>query len=153
MNLISRASLVSLTGHDLAVDDIVAIGEGTKTVTLDPQALERCRASRLFLEQAVAKQQVIYGVNTSYGPMCNKIISDSDIETLQHNLILSHAAGLGEPLAPQLARATMAIRLNTLVKGYSGLTVTVISLRSFVPMFCTLTVSSTGSPGRAESGF
>lgn len=120
MNLISRASLVSLTGHDLAVDDIVAIGEGTKTVTLDPQALERCRASRLFLEQAVAKQQVIYGVNTSYGPMCNKIISDSDIETLQHNLILSHAAGLGEPLAPQLARATMAIRLNTLVKGYSG---------------------------------
>lgn len=120
MNIMNQTSLVTLNGDTLGLDDIIAIGQGTRSVILDPRALARCQASRRFLEKAVAEKQVIYGVNTSYGPMCNKIINDRDIETLQHNLILSHAAGLGDPLAPHLARATLAIRLNTLVKGYSG---------------------------------
>jgi histidine ammonia-lyase len=52
--------------------------------------------------------------------MCNKIIEDGEIETLQINLIRSHAAGLGDPLKPYIAQAVLAVRLNTLVKGYSG---------------------------------
>jgi histidine ammonia-lyase len=52
--------------------------------------------------------------------MCNKIIEDGEIETLQVNLIRSHAAGLGDPLKPYIAQAVLAVRLNTLVKGYSG---------------------------------
>src|SRR5512136_987866 len=111
---------VVLNGNDLTIDDIVAIGVGDKAVALDPAALERCRRSRAFLEQEVAAKRVIYGVNTSFGPMCNKIIQDAEIETLQVNLIRSHAAGLGDPLKPYVAVAIMAVRLNTLVKGYSG---------------------------------
>lgn len=111
---------VVLSGNDLTVDDIVAIGVGDKKVALDPEALERCRASRTFLEQEVAAQRVIYGVNTSFGPMCNKIIDDEQIQELQVNLIRSHAAGLGEPLKDYIAIAVMAVRLNTLVKGFSG---------------------------------
>ncbi len=111
---------VFLNGHDLTADDIVAIGIGDKQVALDPEAIERCRASRSFLEEEVAARRVIYGVNTSFGPMCNKIIDDEQIEELQVNLIRSHAAGLGEPLKDYIAIAVMAVRLNTLVKGYSG---------------------------------
>ncbi len=111
---------VVLTGNDLTIDDIVAIGVGDKQVALDPAALERCRASRAFLEEEVAAKRVIYGVNTSFGPMCNKIIDDDQIETLQVNLIRSHAAGLGDPLKDYIAIAVMAVRLNTLVKGFSG---------------------------------
>ena len=116
----SERSTVVLNGNDLTIEDIVAIGVGDKQVALDPVALERCRASRLFLEEEVAAKRVIYGVNTSFGPMCNKIIQDSEIEALQVNLIRSHAAGLGDPLKPYVALAIMAVRLNTLVKGYSG---------------------------------
>jgi histidine ammonia-lyase len=116
----SQRPAITLNGNDLTVEDIVAIGVGDAEVALDPVALERCLASRVFLEEEVAARRIIYGVNTSFGPMCNKIIEDSEIETLQVNLIRSHAAGLGEPLKPYVATAIMAVRLNTLVKGYSG---------------------------------
>lgn len=113
-------AIITLNGSNLSIADIVAIGVGDKKVALDPQALERCRASRTFLEEEVAARRIIYGVNTSFGPMCNKIIDDHQIETLQINLIRSHAAGLGDPLKDYIAIAVMAVRLNTLVKGYSG---------------------------------
>ena len=127
MNM-SSPPLIHLSGSSLTVSDIVAIGRGRKKVALDPDALARCRASRAFLEQAVRDKKVIYGVNTSCGPMCNKIINDRDIETLQQNLIVSHAAGLGEPLRPSIARAIMAVRLNTLAKGYSGVRIELLEL-------------------------
>ncbi|MDO3379811.1 HAL/PAL/TAL family ammonia-lyase [Geoalkalibacter halelectricus] len=112
--------VVILDGNHLTVEEIVAIGVGDVQIALDPGALERCRASRRFLEEEVAAQRIIYGVNTSFGPMCNKIIEDREIETLQVNLIRSHAAGLGDPLKPYIAIGVLAVRLNTLVKGYSG---------------------------------
>jgi histidine ammonia-lyase len=116
----TQPSPVVLNGNDLTVEDIVAIGVGDRKVALDPAALERCRASRRFLEEEVAAKRVIYGVNTSFGPMCNKIIQESEIEALQVNLIRSHAAGLGDPLKPYVSLAIAAVRLNTLAKGYSG---------------------------------
>ena len=119
----SQRPTIVLNGSDLTVEDIVAIGVGDKQVALDPAAVARCRASRAFLEEEVAARRIIYGVNTSFGPMCNKIIEDSEIEALQVNLIRSHAAGLGDPLKPYVSVAVMAVRLNTLVKGYSGVRV------------------------------
>lgn len=112
--------VIILDGGSLKVADIVSIGRGEFLVEIAPAALERCKASREFLEKEVANDKVIYGVNTSFGPMCNKIISTSEIEQLQINLVRSHAAGLGSPLDPTVATAVTAIRLNTLVKGYSG---------------------------------
>jgi len=67
-------------------------------------------------------------VNTSYGPMCNKIVNDRDLESLQTNLIISHAAGLGEPILTSIAQAILAVRLNTLVKGYSGVRIELLKL-------------------------
>jgi histidine ammonia-lyase len=123
----NRASVL-LTGNDVTIADIVAIGVADKCVALDAAALDRCRASRAFLEQEVAASRIIYGVNTSFGPMCNKIIGPGELESLQINLIRSHAAGLGDPLKPYIARAIMAVRLNCLVKGYSGVRVEVLEL-------------------------
>ncbi|MBN1141357.1 MAG: aromatic amino acid lyase [Deltaproteobacteria bacterium] len=114
---------VVLNGNDLTIEEIVAIGVGDRRVVLDPEALTRCRASRAFLEEQVAAQAIIYGINTSFGPMCNKIIADAEIETLQVNLIRSHAAGLGDPIKPYIAAGVLAVRLNTLVKGFSGVRV------------------------------
>ncbi len=128
----SDTSTVVLNGYDLTIENIVAIGVGDKKVKLDPEALKRCRASRTFLEQEVAAKRVIYGVNTSFGPMCNKIISDDEIETLQVNLIRSHAAGLGDPLKDYIAIAVLAVRLNTLVKGYSGVRIELLEFMQYM---------------------
>ncbi len=119
---------VMLTGNDLTVQDIVAIGVGDKDVELDSEALARCVESRKFLEEEIASKRIIYGVNTSFGPMCNKIIDDDQIETLQVNLIKSHAAGLGAPFPYYIAKAVLIIRLNTLVKGYSGVRIELLQL-------------------------
>lgn len=116
----SEETTIILNGYDLTIEDIVAIGVGDKQVSLEPAALARCRASRNFLEEEVTAKRIIYGVNTSFGPMCNKIIDNEQIEELQINLIRSHAAGLGDPFKDYIAIAVMAVRLNTLVKGFSG---------------------------------
>lgn len=120
MNKHDKRPVVVLDGNTLTAADIVSIAVGDKQVALDEQALQRCRASREFLEEAIRAKRIIYGVNTSFGPMCNKIINDHEIEDLQINLIKSHAAGLGDPLKPYIALAVLLIRLNTLLKGYSG---------------------------------
>ena len=120
--------VVVLTGNDLTIEDIVAVGIGDKQVTIAPDALVRCAASRAFLEEELRAGRIIYGVNTSFGPMCNKIIQDSDIEELQVNLIKSHGAGLGDPIKPYIALAVIAVRLNTLVKGYSGVSAGLLDL-------------------------
>jgi histidine ammonia-lyase len=133
-----QSSTVVLTGNDLTIADIVAIGIGDKQVTIGAAALERCRASRTFLEEEVAAKRVIYGVNTSFGPMCNKIISDNEIEALQVNLIRSHAAGLGEPIKDYIAISMLAVRLNTLAKGYSGVR---LELLEFMVQMITLRVA------------
>ena len=114
---------VVLDGNSLTIDDIVSIGKGGKTVALDGKSLESCALSRQFLLKKVQEGNIIYGVNTSFGSMCNKIINDDSIELLQENLIRTHAAGLGEPLHYTIAQAAVAVRLNSLIKGYSGVRV------------------------------
>lgn len=125
-------SFVTLDGNHLTIHDIVAIGCGTKKVILDKTALQRCRSSREFLLQQIAEGKIIYGVNSSFGSMCNKIIHDHAVEQLQENLIRSHAAGLGEPIQPTIALAAVAVRLNSLIKGYSGVSVELLEFMSEV---------------------
>ncbi len=140
--------MVILTGGDLTANDIVAIGIGDKRVALDEDALERCRASRRFLEEEVAQRRIIYGVNTSFGPMCNKIINENEIKALQVNLIRSHAAGLGDPIKPYIALGILAVRLNTLVKGYAGVRVELLELlRDMVNLGIAPYIPESGSVG------
>ncbi len=119
---------VVLTGNDLTIEDIVAVGVGDKRVELGTEALKRCQLSRDFLEKQIADKRIIYGVNTSFGPMCNKIISEAEIEALQNNLIKSHAAGLGDPIKYYIALSILLVRLNTLVKGYSAVRIELLKL-------------------------
>jgi histidine ammonia-lyase len=120
--MVHRAD-ITLNGNELSLEDIVAIGTGEKKVRLDEEALQRCRESRSFLKGELDAGRIIYGVNTSFGPMCKNIIHRDEIDRLQLNLVRSHAAGLGEPLSPSLALAVLAVRLNSLIKGYSGVSI------------------------------
>ncbi len=120
--------VVVLNGNDLSLNDIVAIGNGKKQVALDKGSLQKCLASREFLLNQIKEGKVVYGVNSSYGSMCNKIINDEAMELLQENLIRTHAAGLGEPLHHTVALAAVAVRLNSLIKGYSGVRVELLEL-------------------------
>lgn len=67
--------IVVLNGNDLSLDDIVAIGNGEKQVALDEESLEKCKACREFLLDQIKDGKVVYGVNSSYGSMCTRLLT------------------------------------------------------------------------------
>ena len=114
---------IILDGNSLSLDDVISLADHGVKLSLSDDALSICAKSRQVLEDAIKSRKIVYGVNTSYGPMCNKIIHDDELETLQVNLLRSHSAGMGNILPYNIARAAFAIRLNCLVKGYSAVRV------------------------------
>ncbi|WP_128331047.1 histidine ammonia-lyase [Apibacter sp. HY039] len=105
-------------------ESVVLYNEG---IELENSTLERIENSFSFLKE-FAKNKIIYGVNTGFGPMAQYRISEKDQLQLQYNLIRSHSAGMGEILSPVYARAVLLARLQTLSLGNSGVHISVINL-------------------------
>src|SRR5262245_5193214 len=105
---------VSLT---LAQTEAAAFGE---EVALSPDARERVQRARSFVEEIIAREEVVYGVNTGFGALSEATIPAGELRELQLNLVRSHACGVGEPLPETVVRAMMLHRANVLAKGFSG---------------------------------
>lgn len=119
--------MVSLDGEHLTIDDVVAIARDARPVALGDSARSRVNASRAWVDELVARgSPAVYGINTGFGVFANVPIRAAESARLMRNLILSHSAGVGDPLAEEIVRATMAIRANTLAKGFSGVRALVI---------------------------
>lgn len=74
----------------------------------------------------LAEGRTAYGINTGFGLLAQTRISTEDLENLQRSLVLSHAAGVGEPLDDDLARLIMVLKINSLSRGFSGIRLSVI---------------------------
>ncbi len=112
-------SAVELDGHHLTLEAIEAVAGGAP-VRIAPAARERVRTARDFVERRFASGEAIYGVTTGFGRLAGISVDPADARTLQLNLVRSHAAGTGEPLAVPLVRAAGALRANSLSAGHSG---------------------------------
>ncbi len=97
----------------------IARESGTRA-RLDPGARAALVASRRLVERAIASGQTIYGINTGFGKLANVRIAPDKLDSLQVNLIRSHAAGVGTPLPPGVVRAVMLLRANVLLRPTSG---------------------------------
>ena len=113
-------SRVVLTGADLTVAAVEAVARHGADATLDAGARRRMKRSRAVVEKLVAEGEVVYGVTTGVGALANRFIDQADAEQLQENLLVSHAAGVGEPLPRDVVRAMLLLRANTLALGFSG---------------------------------
>lgn len=110
---------VSIDGSSLTLSRLYEIASGAPLSM--PESVElHVERSRRLVEEFAAGDRPIYGVNTGFGYFANKPISKEELETLQLNLVKSHAAGYGAPLPQEETRLAMALRLNVLVKGYTG---------------------------------
>ncbi len=78
------------------------------------------QASRKTLEQAISGGEAVYGVNTGFGKLANKRISSEHLGDLQRNLLVSHAVGVGEPMPQEITRIMLALKVQALGLGYSG---------------------------------
>src|SRR3546814_543731 len=94
---------------------------GDTNLVLPAQAHVDMDASAAIVQSIIERGAPAYGINTGFGKLAQTRIPDTDLEQLQENLILSHSVGVGEPLAPAVARLVMALKVNSLARGYSGI--------------------------------
>jgi histidine ammonia-lyase len=117
---------ILIDGASLSVDDLVSVARSATPVRIDPDAAERADVSRRTVEHLLASGEPLYGVNTGFGKLASVRIAPEDIGQLQRNLILSHVAGVGEPLPVEVVRAVMLLRANVLLRETSGVRSTVV---------------------------
>jgi len=113
-------SSVVIDGESLTPEAVERVARDGTSVRVPESSRERIRDSRARIVDLVDSEQAVYGVNTGFGELVGERIPESGIETLQRNLVRSHAAGTGDELSTEAVRAMLVTRLNTLVKGYSG---------------------------------
>ena len=112
--------MLQLNGQQLTLQQIVDVASGNERVTLAGQARARAEESRHVVEQIVAQNRTVYGVNTGFGKLSDVSIDPSELRQLQLNLVRSHSCGLGDPLSEREARAMLLLRANVLATGFSG---------------------------------
>lgn len=111
--------MIRVDGNTLTVEDVVAVARGAK-VGLGDGVRERVAASREVVDDILAAERVVYGINTGFGKLSDVRIRPEDLRALQLNLVRSHSCGVGEPLSVEATRAMMLLRANVLAKGFSG---------------------------------
>ncbi|XP_078531910.1 histidine ammonia-lyase isoform X1 [Lissotriton helveticus] len=110
-----------LDGNSLTAEDLVNLGKGLYKIKLTPEAERKVKQSGELIEKIVKEQKVVYGITTGFGKFARTVIPISKLKELQVNLIRSHSAGVGKPLTPDRSRMLLALRINVLAKGYSGI--------------------------------
>ena len=117
---------LALTGAGLTLEDLTAVARRRVRVSLAPSARRAMSASRQTVENAVRRGDRVYGITTGFGRFAEVAIPAEKLSELQHNLVRSHAAGVGSPLPDEAVRAMIALRANALAAGRSGVRVSTV---------------------------
>ena len=116
-----------MEGYYLTISDIKDYLFKGRSFSLPPEAMKRVEECYAFLKD-FARDRVIYGINTGFGPMAQWRVEEDDLKALQCNIIRSHATGAGEPLQPLYVKAAMLARVGTFLQAGSGIHPEVIRL-------------------------
>lgn len=139
---------IIINGDSLTLDQIDKVCNYNAIVEISDTVIEKVNASRAVIDKIIADKKVVYGVNTGFGYLKNTVIDDKDIEELQENLIISHAAGVGDYFDKNVSKAMLLLRANALLKGFSGIRLEVIQrLIDYLNNDITPLVPSQGSVG------
>ncbi|RFU64904.1 histidine ammonia-lyase [Peribacillus glennii] len=120
--------MVQLSGHNLTLEEIRRIGYEGEKVSLHADSLRKVEESRAAVEKIVLEKHTVYGINTGFGKFSDVIIDEEDVNLLQHNLIRSHACGVGGPFPVIVSRVMLLLRLNALLKGFSGVRPSIVEM-------------------------
>jgi histidine ammonia-lyase len=127
-------AVLHVSGEGLTLDDAEAILRGsTHQLRISAQARRRIEQARRCLDELLAEGRTIYGVNTGFGKLSNQRIEPDEVLALQENVLRSHAVGMGAPLSIPVSRLALALRIQALAKGYSGVTMELVE--TLVEMF------------------
>lgn len=146
---VAHPPAVALDGESLTPETLVQLSRGGVHLSLSDAAWERVAHGREVVDSILRDPtRVAYGINTGFGLFSNVVVGADKLSQLQENLIRSHASGTGEPLTPAQTRMLLALRINVLAKGHSGIRVE--TLRQLVAAFnadCLSVVPARGTVG------
>lgn len=112
---------VFIDGNSLNLEDFIKITRNNHEVQLTEEAIKNVKRSRDLVDKFVKEDKIVYGITTGFGKFSDVVITGEETKTLQRNLIISHACGVGRPLAEEVVRGVMLLRINALSKGCSGI--------------------------------
>lgn len=125
--------MIILNGERLTLEDLKRIARDYEKVEIDPENLIKVNHAREIVKKLANGDDAVYGINTGFGHLANVKIDKQELSDLQSNLLMSHACGVGDPLPKETVRAMMALRINALIQGYSGLRAeTILKLLEFL---------------------
>lgn len=99
----------------------LGIALGSIQGKVGPKAAQKILQSSAYVAEIVASRQVVYGVNTGFGPLCTTIISEADTRKLQDNILRSHSVGVGKTIPAEVAKLMLILKMHSLSFGYSGI--------------------------------
>ncbi|TVL99422.1 MAG: histidine ammonia-lyase [Candidatus Brocadia sp. WS118] len=124
---------IVLNGNGLTLDQFIQGVRGKKQVMLSETAEVKVIRSRETVERALNSKQAIYGLTTGFGALSDVVISKEQTKQLQKNILMSHAAGVGDFLDEETARGTLLLKIHDLAKGHSGIKLE--TLKTLVEIF------------------
>ncbi len=113
--------VIALDGKSLTIDDLLEVTRYGKKIKLSDEGEKKIKQARDVIEKKLEKNDIIYGVSTGFGKFANTVISPTEREELQKNLIKSHSIGFGPCLPDEIVLGAMVIELNSFCRGGSGI--------------------------------
>jgi histidine ammonia-lyase len=120
--------IVLLDGHNLTIEGIINVARKGHNVQITKEAREAMKESRKLVEDYIKEEKVMYGITTGFGKFSDVVICHDKVAQLQHNLIVSHSCAVGEPFSQEVVRTIMLLRVNSLIRGNSGIREEVVDL-------------------------
>ena len=117
-----------LNGKELTIQDIKQFLKENGQISISEEALVNVRKSRETVEKIIKNKETIYGITTGFGLFSDVLIEQEKYNDLQVNLIRSHSCGTGKPFPDNVSLIMMVLRLNTMLKGHSGVTEQLVAL-------------------------
>ncbi|MGB1298815.1 MAG: histidine ammonia-lyase [Psychrobium sp.] len=132
----------------LDLDTVNHIANGEINALLNSDAIEKINISRGRVEKMAASNEAVYGINTGFGPLCDTQITPEETNLLQKNLLITHAVGVGEPIAKSISKLMLITKVHALSQGFSGIRLeTVERMLKFLELDLIPVVPEQGSVG------
>ncbi|TLX48476.1 histidine ammonia-lyase [Pseudoalteromonas phenolica] len=132
----------------LDLDTVNSIANGSVDAVLTSEAINKINTSRQRVDKMAASSEAVYGINTGFGPLCDTQITPEETHLLQKNLLITHAVGVGNPIAKSISKLMLITKVHALSQGFSGIRLAVVErMLKFVELDIIPVVPEQGSVG------
>ena len=118
--------MIILDGHSLTLKDLEKIAKGKDKIVIHEDNIEKILKAEMVVKRLSEGDEAVYGINTGFGHLASVKINKDELSDLQKNLLISHACGVGDVLPKETVRVMIALRINAIIQGFSGISLATV---------------------------